>query len=126
MHIGLWIVQGLLAFAFFGAGAMKMATPVDQLAEQMAWVLHVPAPAVKVIGLLEVLGAAGLILPSALRIQPKLTPLAAGGLVLTMLGAAATHIAIGEAAMIAPPLVLGGLAAFVAWGRSSKHPIDPK
>ena len=126
MHIGLWIIQGLLAFAFFGAGAMKLATPVDQLAAQMAWVTHVPAPGVKLIGLAEVLGAIGLILPSVLRFRPRLTPLAASGLALTMLGAVVTHIAIGEPAMTVPPLVLGGLAGVVAWGRSKAHPIAAK
>jgi uncharacterized membrane protein YphA (DoxX/SURF4 family) len=126
MHIGLWIIQGLLAFAFFGAGAMKLATPVDQLAAQMAWVTHVPAAGVKLIGLAEVLGAIGLILPSVLRFRPRLTPLAASGLALTMLGAVVTHIAIGEPAMTVPPLVLGGLAGVVAWGRSKAHPIAAK
>ena len=126
MHIGLWIIQGLLAFAFFGAGAMKLATPVDQLAAQMAWVTHVPAAGVKLIGLAEVLGAIGLILPSVLRFRPTLTPLAASGLALTMLGAVVTHIAIGEPAMTVPPLVLGGLAGVVAWGRSKAHPIAAK
>ena len=126
MHIGLWIIQGLLAFAFFGAGAMKLATPVDQLAAQMAWVTHVPAAGVKLIGLAEALGAIGLILPSVLRFRPTLTPLAASGLALTMLGAVVTHIAIGEPAMTVPPLVLGGLAGVVAWGRSKAHPIAAK
>ncbi len=126
MHIGLWIVQGLLAFDFFGAGLMKLATPVDQLAEQMAWVTHVPAAGVKLIGLAEALGAIGLVLPSALRLRPKLTPLAAAGLALAMLGAIVTHIAIGEPEMTVPPIALGGLAGVVAWGRSRLHPIDPK
>ena len=126
MHIGLWIIQGMLAFAFFGAGAMKLATPVAQLAEQMAWVGHVPAAGVKLIGSAEVLGAIGLILPSALRLRPKLTPLAAAGLAITMLGAVVTHIAIGEPEMTVPPIVLGGLAGVVAWGRSKVLPIDPR
>lgn len=126
MNIALWIVQALLAFAFLAAGGMKLATPVDQLAEQMAWVASVPSFVPKVIGLLEVLGAVGLILPSALRIQPQLTPLAAGGLVLTMLGAIGTHVALGELAQTPPGIVLGALAAFVAWGRAGQVTIEPK
>ncbi len=126
MNKALWAVQALVALAFVGAAGMKLSTPLDALAAKMAWVAHVPPWSVKVIGALELLGALGLILPSALRIKPVLTPLAAAGLVLTMVAAAGLHIAIGEAAMIAPNIVLGGLCAFIAWGRHSKAPIAPK
>ena len=80
----------------------------------------------KFIGLVEVLGALGLVLPSALRIKPGLTPLAAAGLVCTMVAAAGLHISIGEAAMIAPNLVLGTLAALVAWGRHRRAPMEAR
>ena len=123
MKIALWIVQVLVGIAFIMAGGMKIATPYDALAAQMAWVSHVPAIGVKVIGALELLGGLGLILPSVSRIKPGLTPLAAAGLVLTMLGAAATHVMLGEFGQLGAPLVLGGLAAFVGWGRHSKFPI---
>lgn len=123
LHIGLWVVQGLLAFAFLGAGSMKLTQPIDALATNMAWVTHVPELGVRVIGSLEIAGALGLLLPSALRILPKLTAAAAGGLVLTMIGAAITHISIGEAPMVVVPAVLGSLAAFVAWGRGVAAPI---
>lgn len=126
LHLGLWAVQGLLAFAFLGAGAMKTFTPVDQLATAMAWVNHAPAFLPRVIGVSELLGAVGLILPSALRIQPKLTALAAALLCVAMVLGVATHIAIGEAAMSAPAAVLGALSAFVAWGRGVAAPIAPK
>ena len=126
LHIGLWVAQVLLAVAFLGSASMKLMTPAAELATKMAWASHVPEAGVKLIGVLELLGALGLILPSALRIQPKLTSAAAAGLVLTMIGAAATHIMIGEPQMTAPNFVLGGLAAFVAWGRLSKAPIAPK
>jgi len=126
MNKALWAAQVLVGFAFLMGGGMKMVTPHEALAADMSWVTHVPAAAVKLIGLLEVLGAFGLILPSALRIKPWLTPLAAAGLLLTMLSAAAVHIAIGEAHMIAPPFVLGALAAFIAWGRYKRHPISAK
>ena len=122
MNVAVWIVQSLLAAAFGMAGAMKLATPYEALAEQMSWAAHVPAAGVKLIGLVEVLGALGLVLPSALRIKPWLTPLAAAGLVSTMIAAAGLHISIGEAAMIAPNLVLGTLAALVAWGTTPARP----
>jgi uncharacterized membrane protein len=122
----LWIVQSLVGVAFTMAGVIKLSTPYDALAEQMSWVPHVPAMAVKLIGLVEVAGGLGLILPSVFRIMPGLTPLAAAGLVLTMISAAGLHISIGEAAHIAPNLVLGSLAALVAWGRHKKAPIAPR
>jgi putative oxidoreductase len=126
MNKALWAAQILLGFAFLMAGGMKLVTPYETLAGDMAWVTHVPAAVVKLIAFLEVLGALGLILPSVLRIKPWLTPLAAAGLVLTMVGAIATHIAIGEAHMTAPPIVVGALAAFIAWGRHKRDPIVAK
>lgn len=126
LHLGLWVAQGLAAFAFLGAGATKLSTPIAELATKMPWVTHFPELAVRAIGAAELAGALGLVLPSALRIQPRLTPLAAAGLVLVMLGAAGTHVVLGEAPMMAPSVILGGLAAFVAWGRGVKAPIAPK
>lgn len=124
MKIALWIVQGLLAFAFLAAGGMKLATPVDQLlANGMTFVEYVPALLVRFIGLSEVAGALGLILPAATGIQPKLTPLAASLLALVMVLAVLTHIALGEWGGLGAPIVLGGLSAFVAWGRFVKAPI---
>ena len=124
MNKGLWTVQILLGMAFVMGGGMKLVTSVEVLAADMVWVTHVPALAVKGIGFVELLGACGLILPSLLRIKPWLTSLAALGLLLTMLGATATHIALGESNMIVAPLVLGCLAAFVAWGRYKVAPIE--
>lgn len=126
LHIALWIVQCLLAVAFLGAGALKTTQPLDALATKMAWVTHFPPAAVRAIGALEILGALGLILPSLLRIMPRLTVFAALGLVALMFGAAGTHVAIGEPQMMVPSLVLGSLAAIVAWGRARKVPIAPK
>jgi uncharacterized membrane protein YphA (DoxX/SURF4 family) len=117
MNIALWIVQGLLAIAFLGAGGMKLTQPKEKLATNMGWVEDFSQNTVRVIGLLEVLGAIGLILPMALSILPVLTGIAAVGLVLTMIGAAITHIRRGEMQMLVPPAVLGLLAAFVAVGR---------
>ena len=126
VHTGAWVVQGLLAFAFGAAGAMKLGAPLDELTKNMAWIPHVPGWLVRVIGASEVLGALGLILPSALRIKPVLTPIAAAALVLVMVLGAGTHVAIGEAERIVVNVVLGGLAAFVAWARFTKAPIAAK
>lgn len=124
LHIGLWVLQGVLGLAFSMAGAMKLFTPIPELAAQMAWVNAFPELFVRFVGLSELAGGVGLVLPSALRIQPWLTPLAAGGLALTMVSAVAVHVWLGEAAMSGPAAVFGVLAAFVAWGRSAAAPIS--
>jgi putative oxidoreductase len=125
MHIALWVVQALLALAFAGAGATKLFTPIAELATKGmgGWVAASPAVLVHFIGVCELLAAVGLVAPAATRIAPQLTPAAAMGLVLVMLLAAATHISYGEYGNVAPNVVLGGLAAFVAWGRVKRHPI---
>lgn len=127
LHKGLWVVQGLLALAFLAAGMMKIATPLAELQAQdgMAWASRVPEGLIPFIGVSEVLGAVGLILPSLLRIAPKLTGVAAAALTLVMVLAAGEHLMAGEY-MIVPNVVLGGLAAFVAWGRLKKAPIAPR
>lgn len=124
MNIALWLVQALLAFAFLAAGGMKLAMPVETLIENgMNYANHTPWWLVKFIGLAEVAGALGLVLPAATKIQPKLTPIAASALVVVMALAAVTHVALGEWGALVPPLVLGSLAAFVAWGRFKAVPI---
>lgn len=126
LSIGLWVAQAFLAFAFTGSGLMKLTTPHDALAAQMRWVADGPAFLPLFIGAAELAGALGLILPAATRIQPRLTPLAAAGLVLVMVLAAGTHLLYGELFMLVPNAVLGGLAAFVAWGRSGPAAIAPR
>ena len=109
----LWIVQGLLAALFLFAGVMKLVMPIDLLAAQS----HLPGPFMKFIGLAETLGAIGLILPGVLRIRPGLTPLAAAGLVIIMIGATVTTLLQGQVAPAIVPLVVGVLAGSVAYGR---------
>ena len=121
LRIGLWVVQVLLALAFLGAGFMKVAQPYDQIAANMAWAKDFSPTAVMLIGVVELLAAIGLILPSLTRILPVLTPVAAVGLVLTMIGATIAHARLGEPVVVT--IVLGLLSAFVAWGRFSKAPI---
>jgi uncharacterized membrane protein YphA (DoxX/SURF4 family) len=119
MKYVLWGVQILLALAFLASGMLKLTQPYDALAAQMAWVGAVPPWLVLFIGVAEVLGAVGLVLPAATGVLPWLTPLAAAGLALTMLLATLFHLARGELAMAPVPLLLGLLAAFVAYARRS-------
>lgn len=114
----LWTVQGLLALIFLFAGGMKLVVPMETLTEQSP----LPGLFMRFIGVCEVLGALGLILPGLLRIRPGLTPLAATGLVIIMVGATATTVAVGDGAAALVPLVVGLLAAFVANGRRRLAP----
>lgn len=126
LHIGLWVAQALLAAAFLAAGGMKVSAPIEQLQAQMPWVSGAMGGAVRFIGVVELLGALGLILPAATRVMPKLTPLAASGLLAVMVLASVTHVSRGEYPMILANIVLGALAAFVAWGRLQKAPIGAR
>ena len=125
-NVSLWIAQVLLAAMFGMSGVMKLMTPIDALAQQMPWVGSMPELLVRFIGLSELAGALGLILPSVTRIRPALTPLAAAGLVVVMVLASGLHISRGEIQMVPLNLVLGALAAFVAWGRTKKAPIHAR
>jgi len=125
MNIALWIVQVLLALMFGFAGSMKLFTPIDELAKTMAWVTE-QAGLVRFIGVAELLGALGLLLPAATRIKPGLTPLAAAGLATIMVLAAGFHAMRGEWGAIGTNALLFALAAFVVWGRTQRHPIPPR
>jgi len=123
LNIVLWIVQVLLALLFIWAGGMKLVLPLEKLAGPVA----LPGAFVRFIGVAELLGGLGLILPSLLRIRPGLTPLAAAGLVIIMIGAVVITFVGGVGVGLAViPGVTGLLAAFVAWGRWRLAPIHPK
>lgn len=125
LHIGLWIVQALLAIVFAMAGFMKISTPLEQLEQSgMSFVDSYGAGMVRFIGISELLGSVGLILPAALRIKPVLTPLAAVGIAIIMILACGYHISNGEP--FVAPVVLLALAVFVTWGRFKRAPILPK
>jgi len=109
----LWIVQVLLALLFLWAGGMKLVLPIEMLKGPIA----LPEWFLRFIGVAEVLGAIGLILPWLLRIRPALTPLAAIGLVIIMTGATVITIISGAMALALMPLVVGLLSASVAYGR---------
>lgn len=123
IHIILWVAQVILAATFIWAAAMKLVQPPDKLAAMWPWTGQIPGTLVKLTGLIDLAGATGLILPSLLRIKPKLTPIAAIGIILLMISASIFHIARGEAAQIGTNIVFAGMAAFIAWGRFTKAPI---
>ena len=113
MNYALWIVQGLLAVVFLWAGGMKLVLPVEEMTKQVP----LPGLFLRFIAVCEVLGALGLVLPGLLRIRPALTPLAAAGLVIIMIGATVVTLITAAVALALIPLVVGLLAAFVAYGR---------
>lgn len=113
MLIALWILNGLLALAFIGAGSMKVIRPRTALvASGMAWADDFADPTVKLIGAVEVVGGIGLVLPLMTGIAPILTPIAATALALVMAAAVAVHIRRKESAT--PSIVLGLLSAVSA------------
>src|SRR5262249_28166587 len=111
----LWVVQGLLAAVFLFAGGMKLVLPIEAMAGPVA----LPGPFLRFIGVAEEFGGARLMLPGLLRIQQHLTPIAAGGLVIIMIGATLVTAMPGPLAPAAVPFVVGLLAGLVAYGRSN-------
>jgi len=122
MNIVLWLVQVLLALVFLMAGAPK-AFQYERAKAPMEWVADVPQGLVTFIGSAEMLGAVGLILPALTGILPRLTPLAAVGLVIVMLLAGGFHVTRREYSHVVTNLVLFALAAFVAYGRFTVVPL---
>lgn len=123
LHIALWVAQIGLAAMFAMAGSMKSFTPIAELATQLPLAAEWPAAAVRFIGISELAGAIGLVLPAATRIKPWLTPLAAFALLVVMVLAALFHLSRGEVGAIGLNVMLGAAAAFVAWGRTKRAPI---
>jgi hypothetical protein len=119
-NVILWIVQGLLALAFLFAGGMKLVTPAATL---MPMISPFPLALVRFIGLCEVTGAFGLILPGLVRTHTYLTPLAAAGLVIIMSGAVSASIALHRPSDATGPAILGILAIIVIVGRVRLAPL---
>jgi uncharacterized membrane protein YphA (DoxX/SURF4 family) len=129
MKTTLWILQLLwgVSFSITGFGKILWYKPAlwNQALQQVPWLSAVPQDLAVFIGVAEFLGGVGLILPAITGIKPKLTPLAAIGLALVMALAAVFHIARGEYIFMLINLVLGGVAAFIAYGRLVVKPIAP-
>ncbi|HEX3644091.1 MAG TPA: DoxX family protein [Vicinamibacterales bacterium] len=113
-NVTLWAVQGLLAALFLFAGGMKLVLPI----EAMAGPVELPGLLLRFIGVAEVLGAVGLVVPGLLRIHAELTPAAAAGLVIIIIGATVITAMGGTIAPAVVPFIVGVLAASVAYGRA--------
>jgi len=119
MNRALWIVQWLLACIFLFAGIAKLVSPLQPMVDQSG----VPAPLLLFVAVMEVLGAAGLILPGLLHIATRLTPVAALGLILIMIGATMLTLRTSPALLALFPFLTGLAAAFVAYGRLRLKPL---
>ena len=126
LHVALWLVQIGLAALFLLVGYTHALSPIAVAIARAPWVASLPVPLVRFIGVAELAGALGILLPAATRIQPRLTALAAAGLATVMGLAVPFHMMRGESREIAINLGLGALAAFVAWGRMRRAPIGAR
>lgn len=117
---GLWIAQIVLSIFFVGTGVEKTTEPIAELSHKYNWPGDVPAALVRFIGVAELLGAIGLVLPGLTKKKPALTVWAAAGLLLVMVLAAALHVTRGELHALPMNVALGALAGFVLWGRRVK------
>jgi uncharacterized membrane protein YphA (DoxX/SURF4 family) len=123
VNVALWIIQILMAALFLFAGVMKFIMPMEEMQKQMPVALS--AGFIYFIGVAEAAGGLGMILPSALRIKPWLTPLAACGLVIIMAGAVWLGLISPDAKNAIMPAIVGLLLVFVAYGRSRLAPLRP-
>ena len=120
LSVALWISQIIMAALFFFAGVMKFVMPVEQMTKGSS----LPGSFFHFIGVMEVLGAIGLIVPALSRISPFLTPLAASGLAIIMVGATVMSLPMGLAALF--PFVITLIVAFIAYGRFRLRPIQSR
>ncbi|NUW29985.1 DoxX family protein [Nonomuraea sp. SMC257] len=125
----LWALQVLFGFFFAGSGFGKVLLYDGALyaaaPRAVAWYAAVPQPLIVFIGVVEVLGGVGLVLPAMTGVKPRLTPLAAAGLTLTMILAAGFHVVRGEYELVPATVLLGGVSAVVAVGRWRLRPVAP-
>jgi hypothetical protein len=124
MNTALWVLQGLLAAFFVAAGAFHALMPLPRLQASAPWTEDVGGPVTRVIGLLELLAAAGLVLPGITHVATVLTPLAAIGVVLIFVGAIALHVRRGEVRVIGMHIVVIALALVVIWGRVGPYQLS--
>jgi len=120
-----WILQVLLAIYFLATGVIHLVVP-DGLFDPLTWMYDLTTPLHWVAGLAEIAGGLGLVLPAATRIAPRLTPLAASGLVVVMLSAAVWHATRGEVQSIVGNIVVSALLILIAYVRTRTHPIEAR
>ena len=125
IHIVLWVAQILLALILISGTYLKFM-PIEKISATMPWTGQIPELHVRLLGLIDLVAAVGLVLPSLLRIKPQLTVKAAMGTIALMISAIIFHISRGESSVIVANLFAIVLAAFVAWGRRKKAPIASK
>jgi putative oxidoreductase len=123
--LALWIAQGLISLTLVWGAYAKLLQPLEDTAKMLPWALDNPG-LLKFTGIIDLLGGLGIILPAALRIQPKLTVFAAYGIIALMVLGSIFHISRGEAPLIGMNIFIILIAVFIAWGRTKKLPILPK
>jgi hypothetical protein len=126
LRIGLWLAQALIFTSFVFFGLTKLITPISQLAAMMPWAGEVPVGFVRFLGLVDLAGGVGIMLPALTRIHPRLTVLAALGCTILQVAASAFHTYRGEFAVLPLNAVLLALSVFILWGRATKAPISPR
>ncbi|MEN9865190.1 MAG: hypothetical protein RL748_780 [Pseudomonadota bacterium] len=126
LNPGLWLAQILMAALFIPVGIMKLSTPIPELAKMLPFAAQYPEMFVRFVGLVDLLGGIGIILPALTRIWPRGGLWAAIGIIALQVLATAFHLMRGEAQSVPLNIILIALALFVLWGRSSKAPIAPR
>ena len=124
-NVVLWVLQWVFGIYFVAIGVIHFVVP-DGLPELMEWMYELNDTMHVIVGIAEILGGLGLILPSVTRIRPELTVYAAAGLVLIMAGAVVFHATRGEGASIVNNLFIAAIVAFIGYGRWTLHPIQPR
>lgn len=123
LHIGLWVAQALLTLMFLMSGGMKLTQPFEVVA---VIIPNVPLGFIRIIGLVEIFGALGLMLSSVSKIRPNISIWAAIGITILMVSAFVYHLSRDEIQKTGIPVLLLLMAIFVVWDRSKKAPIQPK
>ncbi len=126
VNVTLWVVQGILAAMFLLTGYLKLTLPVEKLGAVMPWAADAPLAFVRFVGIAELAGGIGLILPALLQIEPILTAWAATGIGAIMVLSIPVHIMRGETSSLGLNVLLLLMAVFIAWGRFKKAPIESK
>lgn len=125
IKLSIWVVQSLLAGIFMMAGFMKTTLPIDSLGQSHPWANQVPDLLVRFIGVVELLGGIGLLLPAMLRYRPEWSNYSAMGLVLLMVVAMVYHLVKAEYGAVPTNIILASFGIYVLWGRYKKDPITP-
>jgi len=125
MNKGLWTAQIIGGLFFIAIGVTHFSVP-EGLPGTFSWMYDISDTTHAIVGTAEILGGVGLILPAIIRIQPRVVPLAAAGLAVVMLAAAVFHIGRGEWLNLGTNLLWVAIMAFIAYGRSKTHPIQPR